>query len=300
MDAKRLRSLVVEQSGALSRSQAQTLGLSLRQVEFRVESGDWIRALPGVYRLATVPPTPEQAMRVCALWLDDGVLTGVGAAWWWEVWADPPQRWEFQVTNEARRTIQEGVRVLRRWVDPADVTTYRGVSVVSKPLAVLRAAVTLERARRGHGVGLIDRCKQIKAVSESDLELTFRRNRGTWGTTAMRQLLERTGDRAHSNLERRAAKLLTDAGITGFTVNLPVRLSTGRGMELDIAFKAQKIAIEIDGFRYHSSAESHAIDLDRQNALIQDGWIVLRYGSDVLTHEPERFVEEVLAVLGQV
>ena len=116
----------------------------------------------------------------------------------------------------------------------------------------------------------------------------------------MRQLLERTGDRAHSNLERRAAKLLTDAGIIGFTVNLPVRLSTGRGMELDIAFKAQKIAIEIDGFRYHSSAESHAIDLDRQNALIQDGWIVLRYGSDVLTHEPERFVEEVLAVLGQV
>ena len=80
--------------------------MSLRQIEFRVESGDWIRALPGVYRLATVPPTPEQSMRVCALWLDNGVLTGVGAAWWWELEADPPQRWEFQVTNATRRTIQ--------------------------------------------------------------------------------------------------------------------------------------------------------------------------------------------------
>ena len=300
MDANRFRSLVVEQAGALSRSQALTLGLSLRQVEFRVEAGDWVRALPGVYRLATVPPTPEQAMRVCALWLDDGVLTGVGAAWWWELWTDPPQRWEFQVTNETRRTVQDGVRVLRRWVDPGDVTMHRGVSVVSKPLAVLRAAVTLERGRRGHGVRLIDRCKQVKAVTEPDLEHAFRRNRGTWGTTAMRQLLERTGDRAHSNLERRAAKLLKDAGITGFSVNLAIWLSTGRRMELDIAFKAQKIAIEIDGFRYHSSPESHAIDLDRQNALIQDGWIVLRYGSDVLIHEPQRFIEEILTVLGQV
>jgi very-short-patch-repair endonuclease len=300
MDANRFRSLVVEQAGALSRSQALTLGLSLRQVEFRVEAGDWVRALPGVYRLATVPPTPEQAMRVCALWLDDGVLTGVGAAWWWELWTEPPQRWEFQVTNETRRTVQDGVRVLRRWVDPGDVTMHRGVSVVSKPLAVLRAAVTLERGRRGHGVRLIDRCKQVKAVTEPDLEHAFRRNRGTWGTTAMRQLLERTGDRAHSNLERRAAKLLKDAGITGFSVNLAIWLSTGRRMELDIAFKAQKIAIEIDGFRYHSSPESHAIDLDRQNALIQDGWIVLRYGSDVLIHEPQRFIEEIVTVLGQV
>jgi very-short-patch-repair endonuclease len=300
MDAKRLRSLLVEQAGALSRSQALTLGMSLRQVEYRVESGDLIRALPGVYRLAVVPPTPEQAMRVGALWLDDGVLTGVGAAWWWELVADPPQRWEFQVANVTRRTRQDGIRVLRRWVDPADVTTWRGVVVVGKPLALLRAAVTLERARRHHGVRLIDRCKQLKTVTEAELELTFRRNRGTWGTTAMRALLERTGDRAHSNLERHGAKLLREAGITGFTVNLTIRLATGRTMELDIAFKQRKIAIEIDGFRYHSSAESHAIDLERQNALIQDGWLVLRYGPDVLYDEPDRFIEDVLTALGQV
>ncbi|BAK33225.1 hypothetical protein MLP_02110 [Microlunatus phosphovorus NM-1] len=274
--------------------------MSLRQIEFRVESGDWIRALPGVYRLATVPPTPEQSMRVCALWLDNGVLTGVGAAWWWELEADPPQRWEFQVTNATRRTIQDGVQVLRRWIDPADVTTYRGVPIVSKPLATLRAAVTLERGRRGHGVRLIDRSKQTKAVTEEELELAFRRNRGTWGTTAMRRLLERTGDSAHSNLERLGVKLLKEAGITGFAVNCWVRLATGRRLELDIAFKDRKIVIELDGFRYHSSAESRAIDLDRQNALIQDGWTVLRYGSDVLNDEPDRFIAEVLAVLCQV
>ena len=35
----------------------------------------------------------------------------------------------------------------------------------------------------------------------------------------MRRLLERTGDSAHSNLERLGVKLLKEAGITGFAVN---------------------------------------------------------------------------------
>ena len=273
------------------------MGLSLRQIECRVESGEWIRALPGVYRLATVPPTPEQSVRAAALWLDNGVLTGVGAAWWWEIIADPPQRWEFQVTNVTRRSQQAGVCVLRRWVDPGDVTCHRNLTVLSKPLAVLRAAVTLEHGRRGHGARLIDRSKQLKTVTEADLELAFRRNRGTWGTTAMRELLARTGDRAHSDAERRAAKLLKEAGITGFVVNLTIRLATGRTMELDIGFRKRRLAIEIDGFRYHSSPESRAIDLERQNALIQDGWTVLRYGPDVLDHEPGRFIRDIRAAL---
>lgn len=297
MDAREFRSKVVEQAGAISRSQALTLGLSLRQIECRVESGEWIRALPGVYRLATVPPTPEQSVRAAALWLDNGVLTGVGAAWWWEILADPPQRWEFQVANVTRRSQQSGVCVLRRWVDPGDVTRHRNLTVLSKPLAVLRAAVAIEHERRGRGARLIDRSKQLKTVTEADLELAFRRNRGTWGTTAMRELLVRTGDRAHSDAERRAAKLLEEAGITGFVVNLTIRLATGRTMELDIGFRKRRLAIEIDGFRYHSSPESRAIDLERQNALIQDGWTVLRYGPDVLDYEPGRFIRDVRAAL---
>lgn len=297
MDASRFRSVVLEQAGVVSRSQALALGLSLRQVECRVTAGDWIRALPGVYRLATVAPTPEQGVWLGALWLDNGVLTGVGAAWWWEMLPDPPRRWEFQMANVTRRSQQAGVCVLRRWVHPGDVTMHRGVAVVSKPLAVLRAAVTLERGRRGHGVRLIDRSKQTKQVSAHELRVAFQRNRGTWGTTAMRELLERTGDRAHSYLERLGAKLLTEAGITGFVVNLAIRLPSGRGMEIDIGFKERMLAIEMDGFRYHSSPESHATDLERQNTLVAAGWTVLRYGSDVLNDEPERFIREVLDAL---
>lgn len=299
MERNAYRSLVVEQAGVISRTQATELGITTGQINYRLGNGDWLKARPGVYRLATVAPTPEQQMRAASLWVDNGVLSGVGAGWWWEVVEDPPLRWEFVVDNRSRRTLQSGVCLLRRWVDPRDVTTHKGVAVLDRPLAILRTAVALEVSRRKHGTRVIDRTKQQQLVTAAELQRAFHRNRGTWGTTMMRELLERTGDAAHSDLERLGAKLLREAGINGFVVNLRVRLTSGRRLELDIAFEGQRVTIELDGFRYHASAEQHEADLDRQNALVADGWTVLRYGGDVLRDEPERFVREVRAALGR-
>lgn len=298
MDRNAYRKLVTEQAGVISRSQAKDLGMTLRQIDYRLQTGDWIRAYPGVYRLGTVAPTPEQQLRAASLWVDNGVLSGRGAGWWWRIVDDPPLRWEFYVDNRSRRTLQSGVSLLRRWVDPRDVTTCRGVVVLDRPLAVLRTAVAAEQSRRKHGTRVIDRAKQLNLVSAADLQRAFHRNRGTWGTTMMRELLERTGDRAHSDLERLAARLLREAGIDDFVVNLNVRVA-GRSIELDISFPEHRVTIELDGFRYHSSPEHHETDLARQNALVGAGWTVLRYGATVLREHPERFIGDVKAALGR-
>jgi very-short-patch-repair endonuclease len=288
---------MARQSGVISRTQTLSLGVNKGQIDYRLGLGDWVSVYPRVYRAAVVPVTPEQSLRATALWVENGVLSGVGAAWWWDLLSDPPRRWEFQVETTTRRTVQSGVCLLRRWVDPYDVTQHRDVAVLGKPLSVLRAAVALERARRGHGVRLIDRSKQQGEVSSTELFEAFERNRGTWGTTTMRSLLERTGDRAHSDLERLGVRLLTEAGIVGFTLNLSIRLSNGRTAELDVAFEEQRVAIELDGFRSHSSSEAHAADLRRQNDIIADGWTLLRYAPDVLTESPGRFIREVRRAL---
>ncbi|HEY5979852.1 MAG TPA: hypothetical protein VIT41_09470 [Microlunatus sp.] len=299
MDRNAVQTLVREQAGVISRAQALRLGLTRRQIDYRLKTGDWLVAYPRVYRLGVVVESPELRMRAAALWVDNGVLSGVGAAWWWGLVPDPPLRWEFQVDGSTRRTLQSGVCLLRRWVDPYDVTNHRGVTVLARPLALLRAAAALERARRRHGVRVIDRAKQQQVVTAIQLNEAFQRNRGTWGTTAMRDLLERTGDRAHSDLERLGVRLLTEAGITGFVVNLAIRLSSGRAAELDIAFEEKRLAIELDGFRYHSSSEAHAADLARQNAVIADGWTLLRYAPEVLVETPGLFIRDVRRALGQ-
>ncbi len=205
----------------ISREQAIAAGLTRRQIDRQLGSGEWLRVRPSVYRAYVVPPTPE----------------------------------------------------------------------------VLRSAVHLELTSPGRGIGLIDRAKQQRWVSMDALELAFRRNKGTWGTQDMRRLLDRTGDRAHSELERLGVELLRAAGITGFVVNLRTTLSSGRPVEFDIGFKERRFAIELDGYAYHSGPDAHRADVRRANEIMADGWVIRRFTYTDLLNDPEGFIATVLEVL---
>ena len=113
----------------------------------------------------------------------------------------------------------------------------------------------------------------------------------------MRRLLERTGDGAHSELERLAVSLLRQAGITGFRPNLTVRLRDGSRAEIDIAFPERRLAIELDGFAFHSSAQAFRSDVRRGNRLLADGWTVRRFTWDDLLGDPDGFITSVLELL---
>ena len=113
----------------------------------------------------------------------------------------------------------------------------------------------------------------------------------------MRALLDRTGDGAHSELERLGVSLLKEAGIIGFTPNLKVRLTGGRTAEIDLAFPDRRIAIELDGYAFHSGAAAFRRDLRRANALMRDGWTVRRFSWDDLLNDPDGFVATVAELL---
>ena len=106
------------------------------------------------------------------------------------------------------------------------------------------------------GIALVDHAKQTRAVRQEDLQRSFGLHTGCWGSTTIRTLLLRTGDRAQSELERLAVSLLRRAGITGFEPNLTVRLKDGQAVEIDIAFPDRRIAIELDGYAFHSGADA--------------------------------------------
>ncbi len=245
-----------------------------------------------------VPPTPESNLRAIALWLGaNGTATGLGAAWWWEMLPDPPLRWQFIMAHQAHPRSQADVQLSRAYVDAWDLGCRRGVAVISQPLAVLRAAVQLEKLQPGRGIALIDRSKQRRWVGQYDLERAFGRNKGTWGTPSMRRLLDRTGDRAHSELERMAVALLRAAGLTGFVVNFCTTLRSGRRVEFDIAFKDRRVAIELDGHAYHAGPDEHRADVRRANEIMADGWTVRRFTYHDLLADPDGFIATVRKVL---
>jgi len=292
-----LRTLFLRQAGVISRQQALGAGTTPRQIDRLLRDREWLRVHPGVYRLHAVVPTPEAAARAAGLWLGDrATLTGRGAAWWWELSVEPPECWTF-VLPTTHRQPRPGVHTSDSYLDPRDRAWRRGLAVVSRPLALMRAAVELERERPGAGVVLIDRAKQRQAVSQVDLERVYRRHSETWGARRMRDLLDHTGDRAHSELERMAVSLLRAAGITGFTLNYRIRLSSGRAVELDLAFRKHRIAIELDGYAYHASPEAHRADLRRANEIMADGSVLRRFSYADLAGDPDGFVRTIKDLL---
>ena len=70
------------------------------------------------------------------------------------------------------------------------------------------------------------------------------------------------------------------------------------GYKVDVAFPKQKVAIETDGWAFHSSREDFQIDRERQNKLALPGWQVLRFTWLDLTEYPQRVLAEIRFAIG--
>jgi hypothetical protein len=64
-----------------------------------------------------------------------------------------------------------------------------------------------------------------------------------------------------------------------------------------IAVIDHRLAIELDGFAFHSSPSSFRRDLRRSNRLMADGWTVRRFSWDDVVGDPQGFIDTVLELL---
>ena len=78
--------------------------------------------------------------------------------------------------------------------------------------------------------------------------------------------------------------------------NLPVEIDDQLYF-IDIAFKQQELAVEIDGRRHETDRDLFESDRWRQNALVADGWRVLRFTWAMLRDHPDVFIAAVIEAL---
>ncbi len=182
-------------------------------------------------------------------------------------------------SNGRRR---DGSRVRRRDLKAVDVAEKRGLLVTELSLTVVEAAVRQRGAAKIMDSALQHRI-ELRALWHAHL-----RNKGRYGSPAARRLLQVAEDGAHSEAERLLIRLLKAARITGWRANYPVA-----GYRADVGFPKQKLAIEVDGFAFHSDSEDFHIDRKRQNAIALASWQVLRFTWLDLTEYPERVIAEI-------
>lgn len=285
--APALRRLALARDGVITAAEAREHGLSRASVGRRVNSGEWVRASSGVYRLADHPVTARTRTRLAALQVsEDAVLSGLAAAWWHGLVTKQPTTITVTAPRSWHGSPVKGTVVVRRTLDKADVVVVKGLEVTAVPLSVLEGAIEGK-------MDVLDRALQNEKVTVDALIETYQRRRRCRGATEMAKMLVLVGSGARSAAERLTVKLFGEYEIAGWVANHPVS-----GYEIDFAFVGKKLAVEIDGMAHHRDAEAFQHDRTRRNTLIALGWTVLNFTWPDLVERPGYVAVQVRRAIG--
>ncbi|MDH6280322.1 very-short-patch-repair endonuclease [Prescottella agglutinans] len=287
MTPSQVHSAMARQDGVVTLAQALEAGMSKSAVSRRVRSGEWRRLATGVYLRADRARTPAVDLRAAVYACGPGaVACGPSAAWWHGLLDRPPT--QHCVTIPASRAVRRrsGIRIRRRDLDRRDTESRRALRVTGLPLSVLEAAVALR-----DGSALMDRAIQRHTTIET-LEAVHERNPGRHGASAAARLLRAAGEGGASEAERMLHRLLRQAGLTGWRPHVH-----SCGYEIDVAFVSERIAIEVDGWAWHRDVDRFNRDAQRQNALMNAGWHVLRFTWHHLRNDPEGVIAQIRQAL---
>ena len=268
-------------------------------VERRTSSGAWVVVFPRVYLLDGAAFTWTRRLRGASLWAGRGsALSHETAAALWRLEGFGPG--PVAVTTERSLKAPAGVYLRRvRCFGPADTELLEGMTVTTPARTLLDLAAVgpeekvdaaLDHALRS---GLVSLPKLRWFVQTSG-------GRGRAGTAALRRLLAARPQGyvpVESALERKVWNLIVRSGLPR-----PVRqheVFDGKKLvaRVDLAFPEALVAVEADGYRWHSGRRAWSHDLSRRNRLTALGWRVLHVTDEDIRGRPGEVVEQVRRML---
>lgn len=239
--------------------------------------------LPGIYASPDIAHSWLTRSRALALRHHDAVLLGAAAARI-SFWPDAPlNHVEAAVTGVLKP--QPGFSFNRRHI-PEELIAERDGLRYSIPALTAIDLATFARSD-ALDIALRARVATLAGMYEA-LHLTPHRA----GNRERLRLLIDSRNEPWSAAERLSHRLLRASGIKNWQTNMPVCLN-GQIFYIDIAFKQRKLAIEIDGRLHETDEDLFESDRWRQNALVTDGWQVLRFTWTMLRDYPEVFIRAI-------
>lgn len=183
-------------------------------------------------------------------------------------------------TGRARRVVR-GYRFVERVIPPEWVLQRRGVRFTHPAWTALDLALI-------EGPRALDEALRL-GVPADVLEAALDDQAGRRGARQLREWLAESKDRPFSPAERVAHRALREDGIDGWQGNATIVLPS-RTVVIDIAFRRERLAVEVDGYRYHSSRKSFVDDRLRDADLMAADWAVLRVPATTVIDTTSRFL----------
>jgi len=274
MDAAVAR-LSARQHGLFTRAQARGAGATGAMIEHRLATGRWALVAAGVYRLAGVPVTWKQrALAACLIAGPGAVVSHGSAAVLWGVSGFRPGR--LDITVPRGRSNRNALATVHR----AAVEGVRrdGVPVTRPARTLVDLSGVISGGRLEEAVDDV-LCRRLCRLDE------LRAPAGRRGATALRAVLEAwNGDALPEGVaEMRVVRELLAAGLPQ-----PVRqyeiYHHGRFVaRVDLAYPDWRLAVELDGFRWHAGRGPFRSDRLRRNRIEAAGWRLLEAATDDVT-----------------
>jgi very-short-patch-repair endonuclease len=293
------------QAGAISLGQLREADVSRRELAYLTSSGLLVRVRRGLYLQATsgvgfaVPPTTaprDLSLWRRKLWLallaagEKAVVYRRSAATWWGLDGIPPGAVEVAVPPGRHPRASSAHRVAL--LPPEHVMTHNGLAVTTpaRTLVDLGSAVDDDGVERALESALRLRLVRIDDVDDMS-------NLAIRGAFTMKRVLSRRPAGAaptESDAETLFLQIARHAGLPDPERQFTVRLG-GRNYRLDDAWPAMKFACEVDGYATHSDPAAFLADLRRQNLIILDGWMILRFSYFDIARNPSRVTADLTA-----
>jgi very-short-patch-repair endonuclease len=258
------------------------------------------RLFHNVYVASTVPVTHVLRCKAAALLAPDGaVLTGCSAAAVRGVelvGAHDPV--EFVLPESLLFGLQNGVHIRRTSRGHIDSEPWQEVRLASSPRLVLDILTNTKLHRSlPRVVGYLDALLRAGEVDAPALE-DYLKNRRDNGIVRAKRAIRLADPRSESIPESELRVWLTVAGLKP-DLQVPV-FDERRGFvgRLDLAFPAQKLAVEYDG-DWHREGDQPQHDEARRRAICALGWRFIVVTKAELYEKPKAVVASVRAALSR-
>jgi len=301
VEARRIAySLAISQEGVFSRRQAVRRGITDDVLRYWLRSGYIFRFLPGVYSLGRPGETDEAQWMAGVLYAGDGsILAGEAAARAWGMS-------ESFRSVEVARPYGKSSRVDGFPPHQRIKFTFRKGSIQPDDFARTRSLPLMEPARL-----LIDLCARVEEgrlrryfieagrnglLTQARLDRMDGRShsfRNRKRLTRLAGLWDPTTGRIRSILEGEFKLLCAEGKIPAPRTNHPV----GR-YEVDAVWLEERLAVELDGRKFHSDAVALESDSEKSRHLRSIGFRVLRFSWNDVVERPEWVLEQVREALG--
>ena len=283
--------------GVLSWADLYECGLTHSGIDRRVRTGGLIRVYHGIYRLPGTPYTWRQALWAAKKWAgDDAVLSHRSALLLIGLAGATDRVVEMTVT---RKLQSPDHRLLLHYTcrDPfSNAIEVEGLPVTSTGRTILDSAAV---AYKWQVEAALDDALRRELITVQDMWRILARSggRGRKGSALLRQLLEERSNgraRSHGLLEIKLERVLRHSAVPAYFRQFEVMTRSGVPADVDFAWPEAKLAVEVDGYRWHSGRQQWQSDMQRQNALAEVGWLVLRFSWYDVTKRPEYIISTIL------